>query len=287
MISGGPAASPARMYIGLLDEGEGVTLMSAEDLFGTTAPSINESQIVYMPGMKQVLVFGNQRVQGEDPTSGPTEVARPEVWRFSLVDGSWQGPHQLTKLTGLEGYTPVYEKRSGKVILFGGKSVVAESSSKVFALEPTTLALWEVSPKQPAPLDVGRIEAGVFLDRKSRKLVVYGGKRDGQWLGDGWSFDLSTRQWTRLTDPGQPGTIIEASRPYVHFDARRNTLWTGDMVGSSLEDGLSLRGFDRMSSTWQEARALRLPGHITWPVEDTFLAGATHSYTWQIGRAHV
>jgi hypothetical protein len=289
IVSSGDAApqpSPARMYLGVLDEGELVTMMTAGELFGTVTPEIMDAQAVYVPGMRQVLVFGT-RISG----SGGGEVTHPdltamaEVWRFSLLDGSWQGPRPLARLPAWGGFTARYEKASGKVIVFGGTSAAVGAagvaSAKVYAVDPLTLAVWELSAGGPVPPEVARSRAGMFLDRSQRRLYVYGGQRQDGWLSDGWVFDLKGRSWTRVTAPGASGPVLTSPRPLLLYDATRKSLWTGDMVGARPAEGLSLQGYDRKTSNWVEMEAIQIPEYVTWPVADTYLAGRSHVYPWK------
>jgi len=75
---------------------------------------------------------------------------------------------------------------------------------------------------------------------------------------------------------------VAASRPYVHYDAGRQILWAGAVLGAKPAEGLPVQGYDIGAGQWRTMPALRLPNHITWPVEDTYTVGRTHSYTMQV-----
>jgi hypothetical protein len=191
------------------------------------------SSAVYDSNNHAMVIFGGRfRTKGASGLSPYT--LYDETWRFDLVTDTWtqmvtsgQGPSARVSASA------IFDPTQNRLVLFGGNSssggVNYIPHNDTYALDLAT-ATWTQLQTAGAPSP--RLFAAPAYDSKRHAMIiVHGGDQNafiGPFLGDTWSLDLASLQWTQ----------IDAGTPSQSPDRR---IW-GRAVYSSAKDRIVLFG---------------------------------------------
>ncbi len=157
--------------------------------------------------------------------------------------GSWvdRTASQTNSPTAGEDVALIYDPRSHRIILFGGKDDENQNSNEVWTFD-LTKNLWEqININGAAP--PASEDHSLIYDPLGYRVILFGGE-DGPTWNNTWSFDLTTFRWSDLTDSTAPKredhTAIYDSRGkrMVVFggqenDDLSNEIWTFDLDPAS------------------------------------------------------
>lgn len=134
---------------------------------------------------RDFLLFGGGTIVGEDG----------DTWTFQLT-GPDTGTWTQIAVVGPSGRTNapmVYDSKNNLFALFGGERYVY-SLGDTWVFDPST-EVW--SNKNPSTFPPQRARAAMAYDKKSGKVLLFGGlnKGEGKLLGGTWLYDASTNIW--------------------------------------------------------------------------------------------
>ncbi|MFT5431615.1 MAG: hypothetical protein ACI9OJ_002312 [Myxococcota bacterium] len=162
---------------------------------------------IYDPVGQAMIMFGGRfRAKGADPMTTPYTL-NAEVWRLDLSSDKWTQVATLgTGPSARVNASAIYDPKSHRMVLFGGNTSTSGASyvpqNDLFALDLATFT-WEPLAAAGAPSK--RLFAAAAYDSKRHALVISQGGDEvaftGPFLGDTWSLDLDSLQWT-LLHPG-------------------------------------------------------------------------------------
>lgn len=95
----------------------------------------------------------------------------------------------------------LYDPRSRRVILFGGKDDEDNDLDEIWGLDLARNA-WEKIPTENAGPPASE-DHSVIYDPLGHRMIVFGGENGLTW-NNTWSFDFNTRRWRDMTDATAP-----------------------------------------------------------------------------------
>jgi MYXO-CTERM domain-containing protein len=223
---------------------------------GTRPDPRSGAGMVFDAGRNKVVLFGGRAGSGYD---------LEDTWEWDPTTGAWSnvtaaGSHP----EGRSQHGMVYEKTTGKVLLFGGGRSDPGSSDDATAISSSFGDTWEYDPAtytwkrlQVANGPGVRHAFGLVWDSARGKAVMFGGmKMDiagaaGAPLQDTWEWDAKTATWTEQTAVGS-----KPSQRYGHamaFDGSRGKALV--FGGLDVRTGQSVRDLwelDLTSFAWTQ-----------------------------------
>jgi hypothetical protein len=270
-ISHGGMLAPARLLVGRLSEGEVVTLTDAELIAGQAAPSLLGGRLVARREATEVVLIGRATAAG-----GGWRLAR-----LSLASGEWTSPRQLPLGVSDDLLYAGENPATGQLLLItrslvGGVTAAPEPVVQAWWLDPMTLGL--VPASEPAPADLSRDRATIVYEPGLRKVWLAGGVRGDEVLSDVWQLDLGHQIFTPVATLPVP-----LAAPVLAWDNARQRLWVGEPRTDVA--GLDAWAFDPAHGTWIETTAPAVPAVPDWPVDDTYVAGRSYLYPFNVDAA--
>ena len=230
--------------------------------------------------------------------SGPSKIYRDqECFRWSQIPyiSSDNDEDQVCSPPPRSGAASGVLK--GKLYIFGGFGGGTGRLDDFYSFDFTTSTWEEVRPlgdEKPGC----RENNGVVISHSSRAIILFGGYNGRRWLNDLWSFDITTKRWTRIQesldtiDSGvndsmpsaaegpligdgeiqvatQNDTILSIKRPccrfgYVSLIHNHKFILWGGFDGTRWLNDMYI--FDFELSTWSEIRQLgTLPSRRSCP----------------------
>lgn len=175
--------------------------------------------------------------------SVPTYAIRPDAWTC------WSKIASDELLTPRDDVAAVYDSVDDCVLTFGGTNSMTTPSEfgDLFRLRLSDSAPGYrlVSTTGPAPPP--RHQAGLAIDTKRHRLLLFGGRNGSGVLNDFWALSLDDPQsWQRISVPGPPARTAHATV----YDPVADQLWVlcGEVgTGTTLADVWT---FDFQTSLW-------------------------------------
>jgi len=206
---------------------------------------------IYDPVGDRMIVFG-----------GYDGAFEPDVWQLSLAgDPTWSelslpGPGPTARDFG----TVIYDPLGGRMLLFGGNSVVglapATAANDVWALGLGAAPAWSRVATRGTPPSPRLLHAS-FYDPSRQRMVTMGGTDATTWLDDTYalSLDGSPPTWSAISPPGSRPAVRSDHLFVYDPDADRAILFGGRHPDPFLGDVWTLGFADR--PMWQRAWAGR------------------------------
>lgn len=147
---------------------------------------------VYDPVGRQMVIYAGQGAGFFNDT-----------WTLNLNTLEWRdvSPAPGSRPKARYGAWSVYDPGARSLVQFAGFTEESRrfQDTQSFSLETNT---WQdLTPGGTKP-EV-RCLLTAALDRTNRRMIIYGGQRNGT-LDDIWAFDLNSRAWTNLTPAQRP-----------------------------------------------------------------------------------
>ena len=158
--------------------------------------------LVYDPVGGKVILFGGRDT--EDYVDTWAFDSKTDTW--SLLSPGGRRPWAR------HGHALVYEPTHGKIILFGGTSMAGLllGLNDLWIYDPAANTWTMLTPNGDVP--PGRSGHSLAYDPVSKKVILFGGSAQSQYLGDTWTYDPAANTWTQLTPLGdQPSPRSAAS----------------------------------------------------------------------------
>ena len=204
---------PASQYLWEWDPAAGVFTNRAPAGDKKPSPRAGAS-MVFDSARNTFVVFG-----GRAPTSPTSYASYQDTWEWDPVTGSFTDrTSEGTPPDARCQHNMVFEKSTGKVLLFGG----AVAGSKIFSgvngtsVDSVFGDTWEWDPTTgkwsnlaPATAPGARYDSAVVWDSQRSRAVLFGGMEILQSVGiaipkqDVWEWDPNTSTWTDRTSTGQ------------------------------------------------------------------------------------
>ena len=242
LATGSSSAQPARVprHLALL-----TTLVVAFVFSAALAQPSPRGYVdmVYVPQVGKVLVFGGQAI------TGPPFTALGETWWYDPAEGTWE---QVTtepqpsprSAASIEVHTP-----TGTVVMFGGGYFTGETFAtfdETWLFDPAseTWTLLEFAEGEAPGSAIGEMFA---YHEAADTFVMFGGLiLDGfRFLSDTWHFDLATRTWTKVATAR---TASATNYNAFAYDPRTERLV---MSGGQFEMQDEVWTYDPREATWQ------------------------------------
>lgn len=196
-----PAAPPARGYFGMAhDSSRQLTVLFGGTVDRTSAlgdtwefdgrgwvetspagspPPREQPTMVYDAFREQIVMFGGGSVEAG--------TLQNDTWRY--VDGQWEEVLPAQSPSSRTSHTMAYDPIRDRVVLFGGRSVVAFGLSDTWEFDGSE---WE--RMEPPQSPSGRFWHSMAYDASRKRIVLFGGFTADGNLNDLWVYDGSTWQ---------------------------------------------------------------------------------------------
>ena len=163
-----------------------------------------------------------------------------DTWALDLQSLAWRdvSPRPSDRPQARYGSGAVFDPAERRLVQFAGFTDISRRFNDTQAFDLDTLSWEEVGRTGERPEIRCLLTAA--LDSPSRRMIVYGGQRNGP-LDDIWAFDLATRQWTNLTPGARPAgrmlatSFIDRDGRFIVFggatgSGRVNETWMFDLA---------------------------------------------------------
>ena len=170
-----------------------------------------------------------------------------DVWAFDIEAAEWALLQPSTELPQRRyGTAAIYDPRSHALINFAGFTLEGRfDDTWRFDLAS---ALWEQLDPSGNPGE--RCLHTAAYDRLRGRMIIFGGQRGADALGDVWALDLGTRTWEELDSTAGPGgRKFPAS---VYDPVRDRFLILGGDTGTEKAGGVW--ALNLAAATWEELR---------------------------------
>ena len=247
------AAGRMRLHGGVASDGSALTDTWEWDGSAWTrvaergaAPGWLPNRMAYDATRRRTLLLAS------DPGSGvPGGVQATELWEWS--GAAWRalgmpGP-SLSPIQDMSGLGLA----GGLVLLDGG---VLQGGASTWTFDQGVRSL--VPGATPTPRN-GHVLA---CDPERARVVLFGGFRDGQDLGDTWEWD--GRTWSRMSAPSGPDAVVRPELRFasaVAFDRARATFVLHG--GEAAQGRLNSDTWEWNGTRWRQA-AVTGPGRRVW-----------------------
>jgi outer membrane protein assembly factor BamB len=201
-IYAAPSVAEGRLFVSTVAG----RLVAFGERNATLPPLVANASSAYDPAAREVLLFG-----GCEYPACPGA----ETWAFRY--GLW---HNLTPVIRTANNSPsprsdaamVWDSASGRVVLFGGRSVNGGVMNDTWEFGP---AGWSRVPVVVSP--PARTEAGFAMDASTKEAILFGGLSGGisgpAFLNDTWSFNGTA--WSNVTVDATMSPPARASAVFV------------------------------------------------------------------------
>jgi N-acetylneuraminic acid mutarotase len=199
------------------------------------APRFGHS-LAYDPAGGKVILFGGR--DAEDYV---------DTWAFDPGTDTWTllnpgGRRPWAR----HGHAMVYDPSRGRIILFGGTSMAGLliGLNDLWIYDPAANTWTMLTPSGDVP--PGRSGHAMAYDPVTRKVILFGGSAQSQYLGDTWTYDPASNSWTQINPLGdRPSARYAAS---LVFDPGLNKLLL--FGGRDANDLNDIWAFDPATKTW-------------------------------------
>jgi len=178
---------------------------------GSAPAARSGAAMVFDSQRKKFVLFGGRAGSGFD---------YEDTWEWDPLNGSWTdvtnaGVHP----TAREQHAMVYEKSTGKVLLFGGgRSDANYNDGTSISVSYGDSWEWDPAAHSWTALSAGtapspRHAHGMVWDSVRNKVVLFGGMQkdaagvDGTPKQDTWELDPATGSWAERTTPGAKPSV--------------------------------------------------------------------------------
>jgi hypothetical protein len=154
---------------------------------------LHGARVVYDSQSDLIIVFG-----GDAFTPTPFDT----TWAIDVETETWTEMRPATRPAARTYFAMAYDEATDRVVVFGGFSGTAElGDTWTYDVDTDT---WELVSSGGGP--GARGYAAMADDPTSDRVVLFGGVRGAseEPLGDAWSFDLGTGEWTQLQSASAP-----------------------------------------------------------------------------------
>ncbi|MFN0111834.1 MAG: kelch repeat-containing protein [Blastocatellia bacterium] len=163
-----------------------------------------------------------------------------DTWTLNLTTLEWRDVSPAADSARPKrryGSAAVFDPVTRSMVSFAGFTSEAGrfQDTQSFGLAGNSWSDWTPAGSKP---QVRCLLTGAF-DKTNRRMIIYGGQRSGA-LGDIWSFDLASRQWTELTPAVRPPSrfwstsFVNAAGRFVIFGGggagNFNDTWEFDLT---------------------------------------------------------
>lgn len=181
---------------------------------------------------------------------------------YTQREGDWNTLNPPNAPDARQGHSMV-TLPDGRVMLFGGEGPQADLFNDLYAYDNNNWG--EITPSNEPPSPRRDHEAWIYGDQ----LYIWGGKGQNGSLGDMWSYDIISNEWTERTMSGS----VPPAR-YGHSTTITNNGTTYILGGKSAE-GTCLRDFYRINPDLSCVRLSDAAGwyfnHITHLIDEDLL----------------
>jgi hypothetical protein len=139
-----------------------------------------------------------------------------DTWALDLTTLQWRDLSPSMRPVARYGSASVFDPVERALVQFAGFTSEARRFQDTQAFDLDTNTWQDLTPAGDKPQIRCLLTAA--LDRASRRMIIYGGQRNGP-LDDLWAFDLGLRTWTQLTPAQRPAGRYFASS-FVDGDGR-------------------------------------------------------------------
>lgn len=249
--------------------------MSCFGMFNTTdfITAIEDSPL---PGYNQELIYdtnNNQIIMFGGELSGGTEADLKATWIFSSYNQTWRKLSGINSPEGRSLHRMAYNTLTGKILLFGGNSLVALAQfNDTWEFDPATNQWTELHPTT-APS--ARAAHTMYFDPESNEVILYAGAINFSSVSNElWAFNFTANNWYQLHPTGGPGAGYGHS--FVYDDVNKvGVFFGGRFIDGHLKNDVWF--FDRSSTTWSKKYPSVKPmeryhlGMTSNPNEETFI----------------
>jgi hypothetical protein len=162
-----------------------------------------------------------------------------DTWTLNLSSLEWRDVSPATRPVARYGSTSVFDPLERQLVQFAGFTEEGRRFQDTQGFDLDTNTWHNHTPSGTKP-QVRCLLTGAY-DRTNRRMIIYGGQRNG-WLDDMWAFDLTSLEWTELTEPGRPpgrffaDSFIDSDGRFVVFggstpEGNVNETWSFDFNG--------------------------------------------------------
>lgn len=170
---------------------------------------------------------------------------------YDLNENSWENMSPAIAPGARAGHASAYDVESDRVILFsGGESGVSETLvnyKDTWAYDYDSNTWDNITTAQMPP---ARLSASMVYDSESDVCILFGGIPDGgSFIGDTWSYDYNTNNWTNMNPPVSPSNRVAGMTYDVESD-RVILFGGGGYVTWPLEMYSDTWAYDYNNNTW-------------------------------------
>ena len=186
----------------------------------------NLHQISYSGDVAKVILFGGN--------SGGSAGRLGDTWVFDALLNNWSQRTPAGSPSPRYGHSMAYDPLRRRTVLFGGFDDSANGlKNDTWAYDAGNDTWNPISPTSaPAP----RYEGNMVYDSTMKRMVLFGGRTQGSYFNDTWTYDLGNNSWNNVTPVQSPsgrwrsGMAFDPSAGSVLFggndkSALRNDTW--------------------------------------------------------------
>ena len=205
---------------------------------GNLPPVRSHAMSAYDNHTDKTFLFGGMSTEFKDDT-----------WEFDGLTNTWTEVTTNGKPSGRSIHCLAYDSINRKIVLFGGNHD-GDEQGDTWIFDPATNTWSDANANGPS----ARTGPQMVFDWNLGKMILFGGlDADHHHMGDTWSYDVGTNQWTLLSTSGPCNRDLHT----MAYDERLGmaTLFGGATkvqgVGVSLNDTWV---FDSSTNTWHEVQ---------------------------------
>ena len=171
---------------------------------------------VYDPVGQQMVIYAGQGAGFFNDT-----------WALNLTTLEWRdvSPPVASRPKARYGHGTIFDPTSRSLVQFAGFTEESRrfQDTQSFGLASNTWQDWTPAGTKP---DIRCLLTAAF-DRTNRKMIIYGGQRNGP-LDDLWAFDLASRTWENFTISPRPigrlfaSSFVDQAGQFVVFGGNSN-----------------------------------------------------------------
>jgi hypothetical protein len=154
------------------------------------APRLGHNAVYDPVGHQMVVWAGQQGSRFFDDT-----------WTLDLTTLEWRNVSPAIRPRARYGSASVFDPVERALVQFAGFTSESRRFQDTQAFDLDTNTWQDLTPPGEKP-QIRCLHTAAF-DPASRRLIIYGGQRNGP-LDDLWAFDLASRSWTQLTPAQRP-----------------------------------------------------------------------------------
>lgn len=177
-----------------------------------------------------------------------------QFWVYDITTQNWSNSEVTDKPSARLWHAMITV--NDKLFLFGGCGE-NEVFGDTWEYDPST-ETWNKLILDQSPPE--RCRHGLVYDSEKRKVYMFGGWGNAEWMYDLWEFDLATQAWSEIDITGSlPGGFLW---PKMIVDSNKLIVFSGDKEDSNTgdhESSAEFWEFDLSAGTWKETSTLSVP----------------------------